>query len=188
MYSVSPLSLRLYVERYEMLTNKHIDLIIVDYADLLKPETKDKNSNSYSEGGSIYGELRGIAGELQKPIWTVSQGNRGSYDQDIVEAQHIADSFKKVMIGDFVMSLARKKEDKVHSLARIHIVKNRFGPDGMTFPAKFDTDCGKLDLFDPGSREGMEIQEKMGGDNENNSVKSLIKNRWNRNKKGSENE
>lgn len=180
MYSISPGSIKLYVDRYQMLTGKKIDLIIVDYADLLKPEIKEKNSNSYQDGGSIYGELRGVAGELQIPIWTASQTNRGGYDQDIVEAQHVADSFKKIMIGDFVMSIARKREDKVHSIARFHIAKNRFGPDGMTFPAEFNTECGRLVLFDPGSVQGMEIQNKMG--EAENTVKSFIKSKWNRNK------
>ena len=179
-YSLSPASLKLYVDRYQMLTNKAIDLIIVDYADLLRPEMREKNSNSYQDGGSIYGELRGVAGELQIPIWTASQANRSGYDQDIVEAQHVADSFKKIMIADFIMSISRKREDKVHSIARFHIVKNRLGPDGMTFPAQFNTDCGNLQLFDAGSREGMEIQNKMG--ESDNSVKKLIQNRWNRNK------
>jgi len=184
MYSVSPGSLKMYVDRYQMLTNKAIDLIIVDYADLLRPEVSQKNSNSYHDGGSIFGELRGVAGELQIPIWTASQANRGGYDQDIVEAQHVADSFKKIMIGAFIMSIARKREDKVHSIARFHIAKNRFGPDGMTFPAEFNTDCGRLVMFDPGSREGIEIQNKM-GDGEN-ATKNLIKSRWNRNKTNAE--
>ena len=109
-------------------------------------------------------------------IYTHNSG----YSQDIVEAPHVADSFKKVMIADFVMSIARKREDKSHSIARFHIVKNRFGPDGMTFPAEFDTDCGRINMFSPGSKEGMEIQNKMG--DSDNSVKKLIQNRWNRNK------
>jgi hypothetical protein len=178
--SISPSSLKLYIDRYQMLTGKKIDLIVVDYADLLRPETREKNSNSYHDGGSVYGELRGVAGELQIPIWSASQTNRVGYDQDIVEAQHVADSFKKIMISDFIMSIARKREDKVHSVARFHISKNRFGPDGITFPAEFDTECGRLNLFDPGSKEGMDIQNKMG--ETDNSVKNIIKNRWNRNK------
>ena len=179
-YSVSANDLKLYVDRYQTLTNKKIDLVIIDYADLLRPESQSKNSNSYHDGGSIYGELRGTAGVLQIPTWSASQSNRGGYSEDIVEAQHVADSFKKIMIGDFIMSLSRKREDKIHSIARIHIVKNRFGPDGMTFPAQFNTDCGSLHLFEAGSQEGMEIQNKMG--DSDNSVKSLIKSKWNRNK------
>lgn len=182
--SVSPGSLKLYIDRYQMLTNKAVDLIIVDYADLLRPDIRERNSNSYHDGGSVYTELRGVAGELQIPLWTASQANRGGYDQDIVEAQHVADSFKKIMIGDFIMSIARKREDKVHSIARFHIAKNRFGPDGMTFPAEFNTDCGRLCLFDPGSREGIDIQNKMG--EAENGVKNLIKSRWNRNKTNTE--
>lgn len=186
MYSISSADIKLYLERYMTLKQERVDLLIVDYADLLRPEIRGRNSDPYEEGGSVYGGLRSIAGELQIPIWTCSQGNRSSYTQDIVGAESVADSFKKIMIGDFVASLARKREDKMHSVARIHIVKNRFGPDGMTFPAKFDTDCGHLELFDSKSREGMEIQNKMG--ETDNSVKNLIKSKWNRNRSTEEEE
>ena len=50
-----------------------VDMIIVDYADILRPAHSEKNSNSYSEVGGIYEELRGVAGELQVPIWSASQ-------------------------------------------------------------------------------------------------------------------
>lgn len=185
-YSVSASMIKLYIDRFQNISGKKIDLLVVDYADCLKPDHSSRNSNSYSDGGSVYGELKGVGGELQIPIWTASQANREGYDQDIVEAQHVADSFKKIMIGDFLMSISRKREDKVHSIARIHIVKSRLGPDGITFAARFSTDCGYLELFETGSRDGMEIQEKM--KDTDNSVKKLIQNRWNRNKTNTDDE
>ena len=66
----------MYVDRYRMLTGKDVDLLVVDYGDLLRPDTKERNSNSYQDGGSIYSELRAIAGELGVPLWTASQSNR----------------------------------------------------------------------------------------------------------------
>ena len=46
------------------------------------------------------------------------------------------------------MSLSRKKEDKVEGTGRIHVMKNRYGMDGMTFNAKVDTTTGHIELLD----------------------------------------
>ena len=52
------------------------------------------------------------------------------------------------MITDISISLSRKKEDKVAGTGRFHIMKNRYGGDGMTFGAKVDTSTGHFDIFD----------------------------------------
>ena len=93
--TVSAHSLKLHAERIQTLGTK-IDLIIVDYADILRPSQSDRNSNSYSEAGGIYEELRGVAGELQVPIWSASQSNRAAMDEDIIQANNISDSYRTV--------------------------------------------------------------------------------------------
>jgi hypothetical protein len=50
------------------------------------------------------------------------------------------------MITDFAMSLSRKKKDKVEGTGRIHIMKNRYGMDGMSYFAKVDTATGHIEL------------------------------------------
>jgi len=154
----------------------NVDLIIVDYADILRPSTAERNSNSYQEAGGVYEELRGVAGELQIPVWTASQSNRGSMDEDIIQADGIADSYRKIMTADFVISLSRKITDKVNNTARFHIIKNRFGPDGMTFPSRMNAGCGDIQLFDEKSPEGMGITGEMNSGE--NIVKKLISSKW----------
>jgi replicative DNA helicase len=174
--TVSAHSLKLHAERIQTLGTK-IDLIIVDYADILRPSQSDRNSNSYSEAGGIYEELRAVAGELQVPIWSASQSNRAAMDEDIIQANNISDSYRKIMTADFVMSLSRKVNDKQSNTARFHIIKNRFGPDGLTFPSKMNAGCGQIEIFSESSREGLALQnEMMNGENQ---VKKLLKNKWN---------
>jgi hypothetical protein len=98
--------------------------------------------------GSIYEELRGISGKLKIPLWTATQTNRDSLSSDVIGAQGIADSYKKVMTADFIMSIIRKDIDKLNNKARVHVIKNRFGPDGMTFSALMDTMTGKFHIYD----------------------------------------
>jgi len=154
-----------------------VDMIIVDYADIRRPSQSERNSNSYSEAGGIYEELRGVAGELQVPIWSASQSNRAAMDEDIIQANNIADSYRKIMTADFVMSLSRKVNDKQANTARFHVIKNRFGPDGLTFPSKMNAGCGHIEIYGENSREGMSIlNEMMDGENQ---VKKALKSKWN---------
>lgn len=130
------------------------DLIIIDYADLLVA-TNSKNNSDYQEAGGIYIDLRALSGEYQIPIWTASQTNRSAIDSDIIQADKIADSYAKVMNADFIISVSRKDTDKLNNTARFHIMKNRFGQDGMTFPSKMDTNKGIIEVYASNSSNGV---------------------------------
>jgi replicative DNA helicase len=171
--TVSALSLKNYIERIQTLTGEKVDLMVVDYADILRPVSAEKNSNSYSEAGGIYEELRGVAGELQIPCWTASQTNRSSAQEDVIEAGSISDSFRKIMTADYVMSLSRKTDDKLQNTARFHVIKNRFGPDGGTYPAMFDASCGDIKIFEPSSSEGKQVYQKI--NNSGEAVKDCLR-------------
>jgi replicative DNA helicase len=174
--TVSAHNLKLHIERVQMLGTK-VDMVIVDYADILRPSHSEKNSNSYSEAGGIYEELRGVAGELQIPIWTASQSNRAAMDDDIIQANNISDSYRKIMTADFVLSLSRKVTDKVANTARFHVIKNRFGPDGLTFPSRMNAGCGDIQIFSEQSKDGMNVMNEMG--NSDNVVKKALASKWN---------
>jgi len=179
--TVAPYAIKIHTERIQMLTGTKIDLIIVDYADLLRPAEAEKNSNSYSEAGSVYEELRGVAGELQVPVWTERQANRSAHELNTIQAGNVADSYRKIMTGDFVASLSRKTEDKHGGTARLHIIKNRFGADGMTWPVYFDASNGNIRVLDPTTPEGMECLRKM-KDGEDN-LQETVRDNWNQMKK-----
>lgn len=176
--TVSAQSLKYHVERIQTIEGIKIDLVLVDYADILRPVEKDKNANSYSEMGNIYEELRGCAGELQLPIWTASQTNREGSNEDIVQAHNISDSFRKIMTADFILSMSRKINDKANNTARFHVIKNRFGPDGITLYSKMNAGNGDIRIFDEKARETAEIKSLM--QDEENDTKAVLKKKWNR--------
>jgi len=148
------------------------NLIIIDYADLLK--SGSNRDGLYAELGGIYEELRGLSGEMGIPIWTATQTNRAAIDHEVIQADSVGDSYKKVQTADFIMSVSRKTKDKLSNTGRIHIVKNRFGPDGMTFPAKIDTFHGVMDVFAANSADGV-IATKDSKNGENLEKKLLHK-------------
>lgn len=135
------------------------DLMLVDYADLLR--AAERVDARYQELGAIYEELRGIAGELNIPCWTASQTQRSSIQDDVIQADKISESYNKIMTADLVISLSRKLEDKVNKTGRAHIIKNRFGADGQTFPVVMDTSIGQIQIYDEKSSKGILLKKQM---------------------------
>jgi replicative DNA helicase len=120
------------------------DLIIIDYIDLLS--TRKRNVDRKGEIDDIYTSTKGLARELNIPIWSVSQVNRAGAKDDIIEGDKAAGSYDKMMITDLSMSLSRKKEDKVNGTGRLHIMKNRYGMDGLTFQVDVNTSNGHISV------------------------------------------
>ena len=122
------------------------DLVIIDYVDLLS--TKKRTADRKGEIDDIYTSTKGLARELDIPIWSVSQVNRAGAKDDVIEGDKAAGSYDKIMITDFCMSLSRKAKDKVNGTGRFHIMKNRYGMDGLTFGVKADTSTGHFEVHD----------------------------------------
>ena len=122
------------------------DLILIDYVDLLS--TKKRTVDRKGEIDDIYTSTKGLARELDVPIWSVSQVNRAGAKDDVIEGDKAAGSYDKIMITDFCLSLSRKAKDKVNGTGRFHIMKNRYGMDGLTFGVKADTSTGHFEVHD----------------------------------------
>ena len=121
------------------------DLVIIDYVDLLS--SRRKNRERKDEIDDIYTSTKGLAKQLDIPIWSVSQVNRAGAQDDIIEGDKAAGSYDKMMISDFAMSLSRKKEDKVKGTGRLHIMKNRYGMDGLSYSLLANTSTGHFEVF-----------------------------------------
>ena len=123
------------------------DMIIVDYADLLRPvkETREKRHDLEN----IYEELRGIAQIYDCPLWTASQTNRSGLNAEVITMEAISEAFNKCFVSDFIFSLSRTIEDKNANTGRVFVAKNRNGPDGLVFP-----------IFADWSRVDMKVLER----------------------------
>jgi len=137
------------------------DLIIVDYADLLTGDMRYGQEQKRFELENIYETLRGMAGELEVPVWTASQTNRDGLKDDWIGADRVSEAYQKIMISDFILAVQRFDQDKEDNKARINVVKNRFGPDGIHCAANFDTRYGWMEIFEPSSKEGKEAKKQL---------------------------
>ena len=132
--SATTVTIKNHLERIRQ-TQMEIDMIIVDYGDLLRSTIANKrNSEKRHELEGIYEELRGIAQEFKCPLITASQTNRKGLNEEVITMESISEAFNKCFVADFIISLSRTIKDRNCNVGRLFVAKNRNGPDGMVFP------------------------------------------------------
>jgi len=122
------------------------DLILVDYADLLRAVRS--SSEKRHELEETYEGLRGLAQTYDIPCWTASQTNRGGLNAEVITMEAISEAFNKCFVADFIFSLSRTTLDKQSNKGRIFIAKNRNGPDGIVFDAHVDWSDVSISILD----------------------------------------
>jgi replicative DNA helicase len=125
-----------------------IDMIIVDYGDLLKPVNAPRGNEKRHDLESIYEELRAIAQVCECPVWTASQTNRSGLNAELITMEAISESFNKCFVADFIFSLSRTITDKAKNRGKIFIAKNRNGRDGIPYTISMDTSNIKLKVIE----------------------------------------
>ena len=93
-------TLKAHIDRM-ILQGKKPDVIVVDYADLLKGSAKEKRYEVLEE---LIVDLRGMAGEYGVPLYTASQINRCHNVNDMVETPCGLIKIGELKVGDYVMT------------------------------------------------------------------------------------
>jgi len=153
--SACPNTIRSHLERLLQRDIKP-DMIIVDYADLLKPNVVRKEKRHELE--TIYEDLRGIAQEMKCPCYTASQTNRSGLNAEVITMEAISEAFNKCFVADFIFSVSRTVQDKNTNGGRMFIAKNRNGPDGLIYPIFMDTSCVKIKVL---PSDGTTLEQSM---------------------------
>jgi len=127
-----------------------VDMVIVDYADLLRPTaTGFKTQELRHSLGNIYEELRAIGQVWDIPVWTASQTNRSGLNAEVITMEAISEAFNKCFVADFICTISRTIEDKTENKGRMFVAKNRNGIDGIVYPMEFDTSKVHLKVLAP---------------------------------------
>ena len=151
-------TIKTHLEKLKM-RNINVDMIIVDYADLLRPVRMQREKRNELE--TIYEELRGIASEMECPIWTASQTNRSGLNAEVITMEAISEAFNKCFVSDFIFTVSRTVDDKVANGGRVFVAKNRNGPDGLVFPIFMDTSTVSIKVLQPSEEdENVEVDAK----------------------------
>ena len=151
-YPTKSASTRTISTHLEKLKQKGInpDMIIVDYADLLKPTASGFKTQELRHSlGNIYEELRAIGQVWDIPVWTASQTNRSGLNAEVITMESISEAFSKCFVADFICTISRTIEDKTENKGRLFVAKNRNGIDGIVYPMEIDTAKVHLKVLPP---------------------------------------
>jgi len=141
-----------------------VDFVIVDYGDLLRPVSREKEKRQELE--SIYEEMRGIAQLHQCCVWTASQTNRTGLNAEVITMESISEAFNKCFVADFICTISRTIKDKAANEGRLFIAKNRNGPDGIVFPIFMDTKNVAIKVLQQSDESADQIIAKSAKDQE----------------------
>ena len=129
-----------------------VDLVIVDYAELLSATT-DRKDAYYLEINDIFYGLKTIAKALGLPIITAAQMNRSGYSkyggtEEFVGLRNVQGSLGITQVSDVVFSINYSIEDKECGRINLDIVKNRYGVSDVRL--SFSVDYSKSTITDFG--------------------------------------
>lgn len=126
--SISLSQVSSYVDRLRVEKGVTLDLLVVDYFDLLKMEgTFDKKYEALEENCEM---MRGLAGTYGMALWTATQTNRGGVSKETVGMDDIASGFGKVFPLDLLITMSQTEQEKKQKteVFRLNIAKSRLGP------------------------------------------------------------
>jgi hypothetical protein len=138
-------TIRSHLTRLYMEKEFRPDLIIVDYADLLKP--RKSYADKRFELESVYLDLRDLGSEYDCPVWTASQTNRGGLDKKVITIGDLAEAFNKANIADFMAALCQTTEEKEDGIMRWHVAKYRDGEANVTLDGDIAYATAKMAVY-----------------------------------------
>jgi hypothetical protein len=128
---------RAYLSRLQVVEKFRPDILIIDYPDNFKIESE----NTYREMGIIYNQLRSIGRQYNAVVWVGCQVTRNVDTKNIMTVLDrfvVADSFRKSMNADVMMSVNQTIKERKARLARLWVDKVRRGDAGKKIPLDVD--------------------------------------------------
>lgn len=138
-------TIRAYIEKIQTAINFKTDLLIVDYAGIMRSTVKYEAPRF--ELKKVIEELRDLGEELDFPVWTALQSNKEGVKSDYVDTSNLSEGFGQGHAVDFLIGLTRKPEDKQSGIGSLFIGKNRAGQDGIKIDIRLDTAQSRIQIL-----------------------------------------
>lgn len=111
--------------------DRPVDLVILDYADLMRSPSEGGNDGNWIAQGSIYEHLHGMLKTVQTRLWTGCQTGRQGLNKAIIRLDDIGESWRKANISDVVVAICQTEAEEQQKMIRMFMAKNRVGPSKM---------------------------------------------------------
>jgi len=118
--------LRAYLKEYEIKTGRRVDVLLVDYLDLLMPISKKISpADLFIKDKYVSEELRNLAVERQCILVTAAQLNRGAVEEVEFDHSHISGGLSKIQTADNVFGIFTSRAMRERGRYQIQLMKTR---------------------------------------------------------------
>jgi len=164
--------IRAYLKEYEIKTGRKVDVLLIDYLDLMHPiGQKISAENLFVKDKYVSEELRNLAMELNCIFVTASQLNRSSVEEIEFDHSHISGGISKINTADNLIGIFTSRAMRERGRYQIQLMKTRSSSGvGQKVDLGFDVDT--LRIFDIGEDEQ---ENSSGGSNNASSIVNSLK-------------
>ena len=165
---------RAYLKEYEIKCGKRVDVLLLDYMDLLMPIGKKISAeNLFVKDKYVSEELRNLAMEKQCVFVTAAQLNRGAVEEVEFDHSHISGGLSKIQTADNVFGIFTSRAMRERGRYQLQLMKTRSSSGvGQKIDLEFDLETLRItDLPED------EQESHNGGGRGSASIIESIKNR-----------
>jgi len=138
--------IRAYLKEYEIKTGRKVDVLLIDYLDLMHPiGQKISAENLFVKDKYVSEELRNLAMELNCIFVTASQLNRSSVEEIEFDHSHISGGISKINTADNLIGIFTSRAMRERGRYQIQLMKTRSSSGvGQKVDLEFDIDSLRI--------------------------------------------
>jgi archaellum biogenesis ATPase FlaH len=138
--------IRSYLKEYEIKMDRKVDVLLVDYLDLLMPMGKKISAeNLFVKDKYVSEELRNLAMEKNCVFVTAAQLNRGAVEEVEFDHSHISGGLSKIQTADNVFGIFTSRAMRERGRYQIQLMKTRSSSGvGMKIDLEFNIDSLRI--------------------------------------------
>ena len=149
--------IRAYIKELEIKTDRKIDVLLVDYLDLMMPIGKRISAeNLFVKDKYVSEELRNLAMETNTLFVTASQLNRSSVEEIEFDHSHISGGLSKIQTADNVIGIFTSRAMRERGRYQIQLMKTR-NSSGVNAKIDLDFNIDTLRITDSEDEEGVSV-------------------------------
>jgi len=138
---------RSYLKEFEIKTGRKVDVLLVDYLDLMHPiGQKISAENLFVKDKYVSEELRNLAMELNCIFVTASQLNRSSVEEIEFDHSHISGGISKINTADNLIGIFTSRAMRERGRYQIQLMKTRSSSGvGQKIDLAFNVDTLRIE-------------------------------------------
>ncbi len=138
--------IRAYLKEYEIKLGRKVDVLLVDYLDLLMPNgRKISAENLFVKDKYVSEELRNLAMEKNCVFVTAAQLNRGAVEEVEFDHSHISGGLSKIQTADNVFGIFTSRAMRERGRYQIQLMKTRSSSGvGQKIDLEFNIDTLRI--------------------------------------------